>query len=89
MNKNTNLRNGGYQSITPDKMLKATSVIYLKEALINEQFEKCAELIQVAKTFGVQQRVIDRILAEYARGVQAGQQYEANVKVRCRQLKGK
>lgn len=32
--------------------VKFTALLYLKEALIREQYEKCAEAITVAKEFG-------------------------------------
>jgi hypothetical protein len=32
--------------------VKLTALLYLKEALIREQYEKCADAISVAKEFG-------------------------------------
>lgn len=32
--------------------VKLTALLYLKEALIREQYEKCPDLIAVAKEFG-------------------------------------
>lgn len=32
--------------------VKLTALLYLKEALIREQYEKCAEIISVANEFG-------------------------------------
>ena len=32
--------------------LKITALLYLKEALIREQYEKCAEIVALAKEFG-------------------------------------
>ena len=32
--------------------LKLTALLYLKEALVREQYEKCAEIVAIAKEFG-------------------------------------
>ena len=32
--------------------LKVTALWYLKEALVREQYEKCAEIVALAKEFG-------------------------------------
>ena len=32
--------------------VKVTALWYLKEALVREQYEKCAEIVAVAKEFG-------------------------------------
>ena len=32
--------------------LKTTALLYLKETLIREQYEKCAEIVALAKEFG-------------------------------------
>ena len=34
--------------------VKLTALLYLKEALVREQYEKCAELVATAKEFGAQ-----------------------------------
>ena len=40
--------------------LKVTSLLYLKEALNAEAYEKCAEILGVAKEFGVPQEEITK-----------------------------
>ena len=32
--------------------LKLTALLYLKEALVREQYEKCAEIVALAQEFG-------------------------------------
>jgi 4-aminobutyrate aminotransferase-like enzyme len=62
----------------PNETLKATSLLYLREALLKQKYEDCTELIQTAKEFGAQQNEISGIIAEAVRGEQGGQQNEAN-----------
>ncbi len=50
-----------------DGVLKATSLIYFKETLVNEQYEDCADFIRTAQAFGAQQSEISRIIAEVIR----------------------
>ena len=79
--------NGNTQQTNPDEVLKVTSLIYFKDALIKEQYENCRELIQTAKKFGAQQSEIRQIINEYIRLVASGLQNEAsNRSVRRRQL---
>lgn len=47
-----------------DEVLKLTSLLYLKEALVAQRYEDCAELIQEAKGLGAQQSEISALLAE-------------------------
>ncbi len=55
-----------------DRVLKATSLLYFKDALLNQRYEDCAELIRAAKSFGAQPGEISRIIAE-ATGADTGQ----------------
>jgi hypothetical protein len=41
---------------TGEQALRLTALSYLKEALVKEQYEECAELIAVAKRFGASGR---------------------------------
>lgn len=52
-----------------DSVLKATSLIYLEEALNKEEYERCAELIKRAKDFGATGTEVRSILTGYIRGV--------------------
>ena len=57
---------------TPDEVLKVTSLIYLAEALFNEKYEDCGELIKIAKRFGARKGDIRRVITESNRGVIVG-----------------
>lgn len=63
--------------VTTDKVLKATSLLYLKDALLNQQYEECAELIRTAKKFGATPEEISRLIAEVIR-TGAGSQNETS-----------
>ena len=58
MRNNLIFNNTENKTIVPDETLKATTLLYLKEALRNEEFEECAQLIKTAKGFGAQQEEI-------------------------------
>ncbi len=57
--------------LTQDRILKATALLYLKEALVREQYEDCKELIQNAKDFGAEGKEISTLLEEHVLGVKA------------------
>ena len=59
-----------------DRILKATALLYLKEALFKEKYEDCAGLIQNAKDFGAEAQEISGLLTDHVLGVKA-----KNVKV--------
>ena len=44
--------------------VKLTALLYLKEALIREQYEKCAELVAVANEFGAQPFEVQDLLED-------------------------
>ena len=44
--------------------LKVTALWYLKEALIREQYEKCADIIALAKEFGAADFEIQDLLED-------------------------
>ncbi len=69
---NTIANNRPNDLVVYDRVLKATSLLYLKDALLDQRYEECAELIQTAKGFGAQPGEINRIIAE-ATGVDTGQ----------------
>jgi hypothetical protein len=49
--------------------VKLTALVYLKEALLNERYEECFELIQTAKEFGAQRTEIENLLEDPRREV--------------------
>ena len=44
--------------------VKLTALLYLKEALIREQYEKCAEIVEAAREFGAQPFEIQDLLED-------------------------
>lgn len=44
--------------------VKVTALIYLREALLKEKYEDCAEIIATAKEFGAQDSEIRNLLEE-------------------------
>ena len=50
-----------------NQLLQTTALAYLQDALANERYEECAQLIRDAKTYGVQAREIQKVLTEAAR----------------------
>ena len=48
-----------------NEILKITSLIYFKEALEQQRYEECLELIQIAKQFGAIQEEINDVILEY------------------------
>ena len=41
------------QALGTDQLLKLTALVYLKEALLAQEFETCRELIDTAKKLGI------------------------------------
>ena len=70
------------ETVVPDEILKVTSLIYLKDALINEKYEDCKELVRAARKFGAQQRDVRRVLAGYVRGMNVPQPFGITKKTR-------
>ena len=48
---------------TTSDVLKTTALYYLVEALLNEVYEDCAQLVLSAKEFGATQEDIDNVIA--------------------------
>ena len=46
-----------------DELLKATALLYLKDALVKQEYESCAELLGSARNFGAEQGEIDEVIA--------------------------
>lgn len=72
MNNNAVTNNQHNDAVVYDRVLKVTSLLYFKDALLNQRYEDCAELIHAAKSFGAQPGEIGRIIAEVA-GADTGQ----------------
>ena len=65
--RNEVINKGKGKPIASSDILKATSLLYLKEALLKDEFETCAGLVQSAKRFGAQESEIKEVLAEAVR----------------------
>lgn len=63
MEKNALLNRGQAQG--PDQILQVTALLYLKEALIAQEYESCLELIDTAKSLGAGQGDINAVIADY------------------------
>jgi hypothetical protein len=44
--------------------LRLTALLYLKEALVRERYEECAEIVALAKEFGAAAYEIDDLLED-------------------------
>jgi len=64
--------------IARDEVLKVTSLLYFKDALFNEKYEDCRELVRIAKRFGARKTDIRRVIAESNRGARVGRGNGAN-----------
>lgn len=62
--------------LTDDRTLKATSLLYIQEALIAERYEECEGLIRAAKRFGATQEEISSVLSDYAKEVIQGREFD-------------
>jgi len=60
----------------PNEALKATALIYLKDALVKEEFEQCPQLIQKAQYFGAGKHDVQVVIAEYVKEKQLGPNYK-------------
>ncbi len=78
MKRNVAVNNEENKPIARDGVLQATALLYFKEALLNERYEDCAELVRIAKGFGVQPSEISGVIAESNRGARACQVSEAD-----------
>jgi len=78
MKENAVFKNEKNKPEARDEVLKATSLLYFKEALFNEEYEDCRELIRIAKRFGARQTDIRRVIDQSNRGARVGRGNEAN-----------
>ena len=65
-----------------EEILKVTALLYLKDALLKEEYEDCQELVDSARNFGAHQSEINEVIAVYLREKEGGP-IEAN-KVKSR-----
>ena len=61
-----------------NELLKVTSLLYFKDALLKQEYESCQELLDSAKNFGAEQSEIDEAIASYSRSGKPGGQNGAN-----------
>lgn len=60
-NKNAN------ETENQDQVLQVTALAYLQDALANERYEECADLVKAARKYGAQGRDIQKVLADGAK----------------------
>jgi len=53
------------QAFGADQTLKVTALLYLKEALTAQKYESCKELIDTAKSPGVEQGDISAVITDH------------------------
>ena len=62
------------QALGANQLLKLTTLVYLKEALVNQKYETCQELIDTAKNLGVTSGDISAVIADYLNADNPGRQ---------------
>ena len=65
--KNNALLTQNASTIKSDEILKLTALVYFEEALNQEDYENCTELINIARGFGALQSDIKSIIATFIR----------------------
>ena len=78
MNNNVMIDDQENGLIASAPVLKLTSLLYFKEALLGQRYEECAQLVEAAKGFGARQSEIGGIIAEVIRREKGGGQNGAN-----------
>ena len=78
MKENIVFKNEENNPVARDEVLKVTSLLYIKEALFNEEYEDCRELIRIAKRFGARQGDIRRVIAQSDQRARVSRGNEAN-----------
>ena len=71
-----NLETGNIQeeAFGSDQLLKLTALVYLKEALIAQEYETCQELIDTAKKLGIGPGDISAVIADHLNAGDPGRQ---------------
>ena len=72
MKNNATLNEG--QALASNDIFKVTALVYLKEALVKQEYESCKELVEIARKLGARQGEIDGTIASYLRGDKPGGQ---------------
>lgn len=67
MRFNFTFNNDKQDANNDNQLLQTTALAYLQEALANERYEECAQLIRDAKSCGTQAKDIQKVLSEAAR----------------------
>ena len=67
MRFNDTFKNENQETINQDQLLQVTALAYLQDALANERYEECAELVKAARKYGAPANDIQKVLAEGAR----------------------
>jgi hypothetical protein len=62
------------QALGTDQLLKLTALVYLKEALVAQEYETCQELIDTAKNVGVNEGDINAVITGYLNPGNPGRQ---------------
>jgi len=62
------------QALGSDQILKVTALLYLKEALVAQQYETCQELVDTARKLGVEGGDISAVIADYLNADGPGRQ---------------
>ncbi len=84
MKNNTVLEDKGGQAVISDEILKVTALLYFKEALVNQAYESCQELVDLAKGFGASKGEIKQVIAAVIRDKGSGQSGANRGKIRPR-----
>jgi len=53
------------EALGTDQLLRLTALVYLKEALVEQKYETCQELIDTAKNVGVNPGDITAVITDY------------------------
>ena len=69
------------QALGSDQILKVTALLYLKEALIAQEYESCQELVDTAKNLGVNPGDISAVIADYLNADNPGREKTNRLRV--------
>ena len=76
------LEKEGSSALAADSLLKATSLLYLKDALEEERYEECGYIIENAKSYGASRSEISAVVAKHIRKLNSGQNGAASKRPR-------
>jgi hypothetical protein len=62
------------QALGTDQLLKLTALVYLNEALVAQEYETCQELVDTAKSLGINPSDISAVIADYLNPKNPGRQ---------------